>query len=68
MNIFYILGLSFGGVTLAGIAVIFGYLVKKQEYLKKLPIWVYVLASILIALAFATVALIFVGYYYNKTH
>ena len=37
MNIFYILGLSFGGVTLAGIAVIFGYLVKKQESIHLQP-------------------------------
>ena len=58
--LFYI-GLGLGLAVIAGIVVIFVYLVKKQETIKKLPKWVYILAGFLLVFALASIALVITG-------
>ena len=57
----FIAGIALGVLTVAGIIVIFVFLAKKQEHLKELPKWVYVMAIILLVCMLASIGMVFGG-------
>ena len=57
----FITGAVLGGLAIAGIVVIFVWLIKNQEHIKKLPVWIYVLAPILLVFALAAIGLVIAG-------
>ena len=57
----FITGIVLGVLAVSGIIFIFAWLVKNQERVKKLPVWVYVLAPILLVFALAAIGLVIAG-------
>lgn len=57
----FISGIVLGALAIIGIIFIFAFLIKKQERLKKLPVWVYVLAPILLVMGLAAIGLVIAG-------
>ena len=62
MNPLIISGFVFAGTTILTAGFLFGYLVVKQEKLKKLPIWFYILAILGFLMGLAAIGLILGGY------
>ena len=57
----FIAGIVLGSLSVVGIITIFVYLIAKQERLKKLPVWIYVLAVVLLIAALASIGLVIAG-------
>ena len=54
----FIAGAILGGLTIAIIVFLFVFLAKKQERLKKLPTWFYVVAVIALVFAVTSIGLV----------
>lgn len=57
----FITGIVLAVLAVSGIIVIFAYLIKNQEHIKKLPVWIYVLAPILLVMGLAAIGLVIAG-------
>ena len=62
MNSLIIAGYISAGATILIAGFLFGYLMKKQDRLKKLPVWFYILAILGFLLGLAAIGLILGGY------
>ena len=56
-----LVGYIFGGVTIVSIIFLFMFLMFKQERLKKLPVWFYILAVLSLLMGLAAIGLIIGG-------
>ena len=59
--VLFLVGIILGVLTIAGVVSIFIYLAKHQKHLDKLPWIIYLLASILLVMALASIALVIIG-------
>ena len=57
----FITGIVLAVLAVSGIIVIFAYLIKNQEHIKKLPVWIYILAPILLVMGLAAIGLVIAG-------
>ena len=57
----FVTGIVLGSLAVAGIITIFVWLLRNQEHIKKLPVWVYVLSIVLLLFAIAAIGLVIAG-------
>ena len=57
----FVTGIVLGSLAVAGIVTIFVWLIRNQEHIKKLPVWVYVLSIVLLIFAVAAIGFVIAG-------
>lgn len=57
----FVTGIVLGSLAVVGIVTIFVWLIRNQEHIKKLPVWVYILSIVLLIFAVAAIGFVIAG-------